>query len=90
MMKFKQRKDLFAFIYEREGGCCTYCGIRTRPLRRGLHRAPDRATLDHVLPRSQGGRLTRDNLVLACAACNNERGIMDAEAFRAIKAGGRG
>jgi hypothetical protein len=36
-----------------------------------------------------GGPLNPANLVLACQACNNERGVMDAEEFRALKAHAR-
>jgi 5-methylcytosine-specific restriction endonuclease McrA len=31
-------------------------------------------TLDHVLPRSQGGKSTWENLVACCYACNNRKG----------------
>ena len=31
-------------------------------------------TLDHVLPRSRGGRSTWENLVACCYRCNNEKG----------------
>lgn len=88
-MKAAQRIRLFEDIFLRDGGCCVYCGTRTRRLQKGLSRAPDLATLDHVVPRSQGGPLSRENLVLACQACNNERGVMAAEAFRALKAASR-
>lgn len=86
-MKAAQRIKLFEEVYVRDGGCCVYCGT---PLRRpgpGVKRAPDLATLDHVRPRSLGGPLTRENLVLACSACNNARGTMEADAFRALRAG---
>jgi 5-methylcytosine-specific restriction endonuclease McrA len=85
-MKAAQRIKLFEDIFTRDGGCCVYCGVATRRLQKGLSRAPDLATLDHVVPRSMGGPLNRDNLVLACQACNNQRGVMDADAFRALKA----
>jgi 5-methylcytosine-specific restriction endonuclease McrA len=84
-MKAAQRIKLFEDILARDGGRCVYCGVATRRLAKGLSRAPDLATLDHVVPRSKGGPLNRDNLVLACQACNNERGTMDAGAFRASK-----
>ena len=85
-MKTAQRIKLFDDIYARDGGRCVYCGVEARRLRRGVRRAPDIATLDHVVPKSLGGPLTRENLVLACQACNNERGVMDADAFSALKA----
>ena len=81
-MKAAQRIRLFEDVFARDGGCCAYCGVVTRRLAKGLSRAPDLATLDHVIPRSQGGPLSRENLVLACQACNNQRGVMDAETFR--------
>ncbi|WP_246205218.1 HNH endonuclease [Microvirga arsenatis] len=88
-MKPAQRIRLFEEVYARDGGRCVYCGIVARRPGRGVRRAADLATLDHVVPRSLGGPLTRENLVLACSACNNERGVMDVEAFRAVKAAGR-
>ncbi len=85
-MKAPQRKKLFEDVFSRDGGRCVYCGVETRRLRKGVSRAPDLATLDHVGPRSMGGPLTADNLVLACQACNNARSVMNAEACRVLKA----
>lgn len=85
-MKAQQRIKLFETIFARDGGACVYCGVPTHRLQKGLSRSPHLATLDHVLPRSMGGPLSQANLVLACQACNNERGIMDAQEFRALKA----
>lgn len=48
-------------IFERDKNACQYCGAR-------MTRAE--ATVDHVIPRSRGGRDTWDNLVLACMECN--------------------
>lgn len=45
-----------------EWGCCAYCG-KLNP-----------ATLDHVVPRSQGGPTTRNNLIAACGDCNILKG----------------
>lgn len=49
-------------IFKRDGGQCVYCGNK------------ERLTLDHVVPRSLGGRDSWDNLVTACRACNAEKG----------------
>jgi 5-methylcytosine-specific restriction endonuclease McrA len=49
-------------IFKRDGNQCVYCGNR------------ERLTLDHVVPRSLGGRDSWDNLVTACQACNAEKG----------------
>ncbi|WP_262029176.1 HNH endonuclease [Microvirga sp. Mcv34] len=85
-MKAARRIAFFNDIFARDQGFCVYCGIPARRPGPGVKRAPDLATLDHVTPKSAGGPLDRDNIVLACAACNNERGTMDADVFRSLKA----
>jgi len=52
-------------IYTRDDDTCQYCGQR-RP-RHGLN-------LDHVVPRSQGGRTTWENVVCCCYECNLKKG----------------
>ncbi len=84
-MKAERSRRFFEAIFARDGGSCVYCGMPTLRRRRGLHRASDLATLDHVVPKSLGGPLSADNVVLGCQACNNERGTLDADAFRARK-----
>ncbi len=84
-MRQTRAEALFRAVLARDGGACVYCGIPVVRRGPGLHRAPNLATLDHVVPRSQGGPTRADNLVLACAACNNERGVEDAMAFAARK-----
>ena len=48
-------------VIARDGETCQYCGCQ-----------PGRAqlTLDHVVPRAQGGESSWENLVAACRACN--------------------
>ena len=48
-------------VLRRDGQRCAYCG-------RGA------GTVDHVLPRSRGGRDSWDNLVACCVRCNNVKG----------------
>jgi 5-methylcytosine-specific restriction endonuclease McrA len=88
-VKAKRQREIFDLVFVRDRGRCVYCGIDVHPRAQGLHRAPDLATLDHVRPRSEGGPTLPDNLVLACQACNGERGIMDVDIFRTLKHGGR-
>jgi len=52
-------------LYRRDGFTCQYCGNRP---------GTQELTLDHVQPRSQGGRTTWENCVLACTACNTRKG----------------
>lgn len=55
-------------IYLRDHFMCQYCG-------RDLHSAPaSEVTLDHLIPRSQGGNNRNENLVTACRRCNSARG----------------
>jgi hypothetical protein len=51
-------------IYERDGGMCAYCG-KSIPY--------SAATVDHVVPLSQGGESTWDNLVNCCSSCNQRK-----------------
>ncbi|MBN1189845.1 MAG: HNH endonuclease [Dehalococcoidales bacterium] len=49
-------------IFNRDHYTCQYCGKQSHQL-----------TLDHVVPRKQGGKHTWDNLVSACASCNRKK-----------------
>ena len=49
-------------IFKRDGQQCQYCG-RSKDL-----------TLDHVLPKSRGGKSSWSNLVTACKRCNSVKG----------------
>ena len=54
-----------AAIMLRDAYTCQYCG--DTPGR-------DNLTVDHVVPRSRGGRHDWDNLVTACMRCNQRKG----------------
>lgn len=49
-------------IFKRDGHRCQYCGTH------------EDLTLDHVLPKSRGGKSSWDNLVAACRRCNARKG----------------
>jgi len=49
-------------VLRRDKHTCQYCGS-TKQL-----------TLDHVIPRSKGGKHTWDNVVIACERCNSRKG----------------
>lgn len=55
------RRNLFA----RDGNACQYCGKRFTSAE---------LSLDHVVPRSQGGSTTWQNVVCACLKCNVRKG----------------
>ncbi len=48
-------------LFARDGGLCAYCG-RTA------------TSVDHVVPRSRGGRHEWENVVAACSRCNRVKG----------------
>lgn len=50
-------------VYRRDRYTCQYCG------RTGVE-----LTLDHVIPKSRGGKTTWENLVTACKECNTKKG----------------
>ena len=50
-------------ILRRDHYTCQYCATTHGSM-----------TADHVVPRSQGGEDTWENLVCACMACNNKKG----------------
>ena len=52
-------------IFERDKNRCQYCSKKFKKWE---------LTLDHVVPRSMGGRSTWENLVLACVPCNVGKG----------------
>ena len=51
-------------IFSRDLNACQYCGVVF---------PSSRLTLDHVLPRSRGGRDTWENLVTCCHSCNHRK-----------------
>jgi 5-methylcytosine-specific restriction endonuclease McrA len=57
-------------IYMRDGNTCQYCGL-------ALPRTE--LNLDHVVPRSQGGRTTWENVVCCCIDCNLAKGARTPE-----------
>lgn len=72
----------------RQGWRCHWCGRALQQAVPETH--PDRATLDHLTPVSQGGATDLANLVLACFRCNQRRGVMAPEAFRRLLGGRAG
>jgi 5-methylcytosine-specific restriction endonuclease McrA len=58
-----QRKISRRALFARDGWRCVYCGA-----------SAGRLTLDHVVPRSQGGDSVWENVVTSCAPCNLRKG----------------
>jgi len=58
-----RRKITRRAVFARDRWTCQYCGHERGNL-----------TVDHVVPRSKGGRSTWDNIVTSCAPCNRRKG----------------
>jgi 5-methylcytosine-specific restriction endonuclease McrA len=59
-VKFNRRN-----IFARDNNLCQYCGKKF---------PTSELSLDHVIPRSQGGQSTWENVVCACVNCNVRKG----------------
>lgn len=72
------------------GDNCCYCGAEMSFIRRprGEGIAPNRATLEHIVPISRGGSHTFGNTALACHRCNVSKNDKTPEEYEAWKAGG--
>ena len=51
-------------IFKRDRFTCQYCGVQP---------GSEELTLDHVIPRAQGGESRWENCVLACLTCNKRK-----------------
>jgi 5-methylcytosine-specific restriction endonuclease McrA len=52
-------------LFRRDSNTCQYCGSRP---------GTSELSIDHVVPRAQGGRSSWKNCVLACTECNHRKG----------------
>ena len=59
-VKFNRRN-----IFARDKNKCQYCGKRQRT---------SELSLDHIIPKSMGGKSVWENIVCACAKCNVKKG----------------
>ena len=50
-------------IFQRDNNCCQYCGQKNKKL-----------SIDHVIPRSRGGKDNWENVITACLHCNVKKG----------------
>lgn len=61
-------------VLVRDNYTCIYCGVVPGMIQRGKVLTKHDFTIDHVVPRSRGGRDTWTNTASACAHCNHRKG----------------
>jgi len=61
-------------VLARDNYTCIFCGTRIGDSVRGKILTKADLTVDHLLPRSRGGRDTWTNTACACYACNHRKG----------------
>lgn len=67
----ERRRRRQGLVLAMTGGRCWYCGCTGA------------MTMDHVTPRSRGGRNALANIVPACRPCNDAKGQRTLEEWRA-------
>ncbi|MCP4357518.1 MAG: HNH endonuclease [Chloroflexi bacterium] len=60
-------------VMKRDNYTCVYCGVRAGEVRHGHRLRHNDFTLDHILPKSRGGRNTWMNTACACPDCNGRK-----------------
>jgi 5-methylcytosine-specific restriction endonuclease McrA len=66
------KRRIRRFLFNRDGTKCFYCNVKLNF---------ETATIDHLIPKSQGGSDNLDNLVLACHGCNINKGSKSLDEF---------
>lgn len=61
-------------VLVRDNYVCIYCGAKPGTLQKGKVITKNDMTIDHIFPKSRGGKDTWSNTVCACAQCNHRKG----------------
>ncbi len=61
-------------VLVRDGYTCIYCGIKLGSLVKSKVFSKRDFTIDHITPRSKGGKDTWSNTACACYRCNHRKG----------------
>ena len=73
-------------MWQEIDGNCPYCGQKMWV--RGIHqrgKAKREATIEHIIPKSEGGSNEISNLTVSCNQCNRARGRIPHEQFIRIR-----
>jgi len=62
-------------IFERDNFTCQYCGKKPPNKKKAIKwMEKNQLNLDHITPRSLGGKTTWENIVTSCYGCNSKKG----------------
>ncbi|MDX1995349.1 MAG: HNH endonuclease [bacterium] len=61
-------------VLMRDNYICIYCGVQPGSIVKGKVMTKSDFTVDHIIPRSRGGRDQWTNTACACGACNHRKG----------------
>lgn len=61
-------------VLVRDSYTCIYCGAQPGGIHKGKQLSKQDFTVDHVFPKSRGGKDTWTNTACACYACNHKKG----------------
>lgn len=61
-------------ILKRDGWVCGYCGIKYGASIDGITLTKKAFTIDHIVPKSKGGKDTWGNTICCCHPCNQKKG----------------
>lgn len=61
-------------VLVRDNYTCVYCGVRPGTVQKDRVITRNDMTIDHIIPRSKGGKDAWTNTACACAACNHRKG----------------
>lgn len=73
MLTGKKKTIIKHYLVNKQGGKCYYCNKKLQEL-----------SLDHKQPRSKGGTDHISNLAITCYYCNNTKGNMTENEFKAF------
>lgn len=73
--KKKRKQRRLRLLVNYQGLVCAYCGCDLTEATK---------TIDHVIPRSKGGRSDYHNLVLACKSCNSHKSDKEVGTFKRL------
>lgn len=61
-------------VLTRDNYVCIYCGVMPGSLQKGKILVKSDFTVDHIVPRSRGGKDQWTNTACACSQCNHRKG----------------